>query len=79
MQPIYLTDSEIQAITGKRRNSARARVLDFLGIPYKPRADGVIIISRQAYEAAMSVPAKRRRASPQPDYSAIHGTKTAEP
>lgn len=37
---IVLTEQELVELTQKERPSAQARVLDFMGIPYKPRPGG---------------------------------------
>lgn len=51
---IHLTPAEIKAISGGRvRFRAQARALDRLGIPYKRRPDGSLLVSRLAYERAL--------------------------
>jgi len=43
---IVLSEDEIRAITKKVRPSAQKRVLEALGIEYKPRPDGTLIVYR---------------------------------
>ena len=43
---MILTEQEIRDLTGKRRPKWQARELDFLGIPYKPRQDGSLVVLR---------------------------------
>jgi hypothetical protein len=43
---IVLSEDEVVELTGKRRASAQARVLDFMGIPYRPRPDGSLVVLR---------------------------------
>jgi hypothetical protein len=61
---MWLTAEEIAALTGKQRQSAQRRVLAALGVPYKVRPDGTIVVSRSAAEAALHAPAKDRPAPP---------------
>lgn len=43
---ICLTNKEIQELTNRKYYAAQARELDHLGIPYKPRTDGSLIVLR---------------------------------
>ena len=45
---MILTEQELRDLTGLTRNDARARELDYLGIPYKTRRDGSLIVLREA-------------------------------
>ena len=58
-----LDEAEIVKVTGgKKRHKAQARVLVELGIPFRPRGDGSLAVSRTAAEKALggvlSLPAK---------------------
>lgn len=44
---MFLTDKELVELTGKVRTKAQIKVLDFMGIPYKTRPDGSIVVLRQ--------------------------------
>jgi hypothetical protein len=43
---IVLSDQELIELTNKERPSAQARVLDFMGIRYRPRPDGSLAVLR---------------------------------
>jgi hypothetical protein len=43
---IVLTEQELIELTKKERPSAQARVLDFMGIRYKPRPDRSLAVLR---------------------------------
>lgn len=46
MEPIVLSEQELRDYTRKERPSAQARVLDFMGVPYRPRPDGSLAVLR---------------------------------
>ena len=48
---IVLSEDDVVELTGKRRTSAQARVLDFMGIPYRPRPNGSLVVLRIHVEA----------------------------
>lgn len=54
-ESINLTDKEIIDITDRVRGFAQAKVLRDMGIPHKLRADGIVKVSRSAYEQAMGL------------------------
>ncbi len=70
--PIYLTDKEIEEITGKRRYRAQVRALGRMGIQCRVRPDGRPIVSRMAFEkimdGAVSTPEQT-----EPDFGVLHG------
>lgn len=41
-----LTADELAVLTGKSKPSAQARELEHLGIPFKPRRDGTLVVLR---------------------------------
>jgi hypothetical protein len=43
---IVLSEQELIDLTEKTRPSAQARVLDFMGIQYRPRPDGSLAVLR---------------------------------
>ena len=56
-----LTDAQLIDITGKVRPSAQARVLQAMGIPFRRRPDGkVVILTSDLHEQT----AQTRQASP---------------
>lgn len=52
--PPWLTASELQSATSKKQPSAQARVLRALGIPFKRRPDGKLLVGREAVAAALA-------------------------
>lgn len=50
---LNLSEEEIIDITGKRQHPAQARALRYLGLDFRQRADGSIVMSRQHYEKSL--------------------------
>lgn len=48
---MILTESELVELTGRQKCSAQARVLDAIGVPYRRRPDGKIIVFRSHIDA----------------------------
>jgi len=79
-----LTEAELREFTRRERPSAQARVLERLGVPYRPHpTDGVLLVARESVRAALGVqPVAANDPSARPpayvvDVAAIrsHGTK----
>jgi|GEM_PF-3189623 len=47
---MILTETEIQALTQKRRHPAQGRALQVIGITYRTRGDGSLVVSRSNVE-----------------------------
>lgn len=61
---LVLSQQEIADLTGRMRRSAQLRQLAFMGIPYRERSDGTLVVLRIhaiTVEAA-TPPAPQRRA-----------------
>jgi hypothetical protein len=43
---MILTPDEIARFTGKSRSAAQARELEYLGVPFKRRRDGTLVVYR---------------------------------
>lgn len=43
---LLLTPDELRELTGHRRADAQARELEFLGIPFRTRRDGSLVVLR---------------------------------
>lgn len=43
---IILSEQDLVDLTQKVRPKAQARVLDFMGIPHRPRSDGSLVVLR---------------------------------
>lgn len=62
---IVLTEEELVELTQKERPSAQARVLDFMGIRYRPRPDGSLAVMRIHVETVEGqVPSARLPSEP---------------
>lgn len=46
----WLSEAELVKMTGKTKPSAQARALDAMGVPYRRRLDGKLIVGRAALE-----------------------------
>lgn len=55
--PLHLTDDELLSLTHLRRPSAQARALRVMGVPYRTRPDGTLLVGRIAAERALAGPA----------------------
>jgi len=73
MQKLNLTLAEIKDITGKTHRQKQALVLAAMGIPFKIRPDGTILVSRQAYSASMGCEQERSEKVIEPDFRAMTG------
>lgn len=51
---MILTEPELELLTGAKRHDAQARELDFLGVPYRKRRDGSIVVLRDHLNASAS-------------------------
>lgn len=49
-ESLFLDDDDLTELTGKRRNSARIRVLNSMGVQHKIRPDGSIAVLRAHVE-----------------------------
>lgn len=52
---LTLSPDELRDLTGKRRADAQARVLDFMGIPYKTRPNGSLAVLRVHVEVGATI------------------------
>lgn len=63
---MLLSVDELVELTGKTRRGAQGDVLRALGIPFKARPDGSLVVLRDAVQAALGyATAKERSPSPQ--------------
>ena len=71
-QPVYLTDRELEAITGRRRSSAQLRWLRANGFLCIRRGDGRPLVSRSHFEAVMGGISRSLMATtPEPDFDSL--------
>lgn len=57
---MILTDEELQALTHRTKPAWQRRELEHLGIPYKPRSDGSLIVFWEDVRATHTVQPKSR-------------------
>ncbi|MBK6552750.1 MAG: DUF4224 domain-containing protein [Rhodocyclaceae bacterium] len=57
---MILTNANLVELTQRRRRSAQARVLTALGVPFRQRPDGSIVV----FESDLHAPPKERSAPP---------------
>lgn len=50
--PMFLTTDELEQLTGRMRRSAQAAELDAMGVPYRVRRSGSIVVLRVAVQIA---------------------------
>lgn len=51
---LWLSDAELHEATRLRQPCAQARALDRMGVPYRRRPDGSLLVGRAALEAALA-------------------------
>ena len=51
---IYLSDAELVEVTHLRQPHAQARALTRIGVPFKRRPDGTLLVGRTALERVLS-------------------------
>ena len=52
---MILTADELAELTARRRPAAQARELDRLGIPYRRRTDGSLVVLREIARHALQI------------------------
>lgn len=63
---MYLTGDELAELTARKRRRAQAEELRALGIPFRTRRDGSIVVLRVAVELALGAARKpEKRPEPQ--------------
>jgi hypothetical protein len=54
----FLSNEELRELTGKLRSDAQQRELAHLGVPFRVRRDGTLVVVRADLEARGSEPAR---------------------
>jgi hypothetical protein len=57
---MILTPTELATLTQRTRPGWQRKQLEFLGIPYKPRSDGTLIVLWEDVRATHNVQPRRR-------------------
>ena len=69
---MILCPEDVIALTNKTRHRAQAHALDVIGIHYKTRADGSLIVSRSHVEQSLSMLQQTSRSNMiEPNWNAI--------
>lgn len=56
---MLLTRNELRELTGRIQSDAQARELDALGIPYRRRRDGSLVVMRVCVETVLGLSGAR--------------------
>lgn len=73
LEPLFLTASELEGITGKKRRSKQATWLMENGFNFKARANGTLVVSRRHFEYVMGGILDRTFIGfPEPDFDSIN-------
>lgn len=71
---MFLNDDELTSLTGRKRSTSRMRVLHALGVEYKRRPDGSLVVLRSHVEKLLDsalATAKLERKKNEPDWSKV--------
>lgn len=63
---LWLSDTELVEATHRRQPARQARVLEDMGVPYRRRPDGTLLVGRAAMEAALARSTMPTGRTPQP-------------
>lgn len=71
---LILSSEEIVLITGRRRTSSQARAFALMGIKYRLRPNGSIVVSRAHFEGMMgNIPVSKQKPKIEPNWEALNG------
>lgn len=70
---MFLSEDEIQYLTGKKRRSSQRPILNSMGITHKVRPDGSLVVLRSHVEAVLGGQAltQQKREEPEPNWDAL--------
>ena len=72
---MFLDPDELKQRTNRERSGAQRKALDFMGMPYKVRADGSIVVLRSAIEEVMGARNDSHfKKSSKPNWDALNAT-----
>lgn len=71
---MFLNEEEVREMTGRVQRNAQAKMLRSLGIIFKTRADGTLLVLREHVEKELGgkVDAKRKAKDFQPNWNAAN-------
>jgi hypothetical protein len=75
---MFLTAEEIKALTARVQHRAQARMLRTLGITFKIRADGSVLVLRAHVEQLLggAQTEKRKGGTSEPNWGALNASRT---
>lgn len=69
---MFLTEQEIYDLTDRERHDAQARALKYLGIDFRQRADGSIVVLKSHVEKVLGgIPEKHVKVKTEPNWNAL--------
>ncbi len=69
--PLFLTDDELQQLTGKKRHGAQFRALRQIGLECRQRPDGFPLVLRAHVEKELGYTGPSRQKQMEPDWEAV--------
>ena len=73
LEPLFLTVSELEGVTGKKRRARQADWLIENGFKFKTRANGSLVVSRRHFEYVMGGILDRTFIRfPEPDFESLN-------
>jgi len=68
---VFLTEEQIQELTGKKQHGAQARALSALGLKYGKRPDGSLVVLHDAVDSLLNNGPRRKITAPEPNWGAL--------
>lgn len=73
--PMFLTREEVAALTARVQHSAQRKVLNIMGIEYRMRPDGSIVVLRTHVEQVLGgFPTSRKGTVIEPNWGALNAS-----
>lgn len=66
---MFLTEEEIEQLTGKKRPRSQQKALNQMGVPFKVRADGHTLVLSTVVQQLMGAPSKKKEREYAMDFS----------
>lgn len=68
---MFLTPTDIAELTGRKRPSAQQKQLNAMGVQFKVRADGSLVVLRSHVDKLLGGQAERKQRSREPNWEAL--------
>lgn len=68
---MFLDDDDLVALTGKQRRDAQARALNFMGVAYRLRPDGSVVVLRASVEQVFGIGLISKTRKTAPNFSLV--------